>query len=169
MLNTLKNAFLAFLALIDFPMEFRCWQWGDFPDILTFDACMKVGTDFITSTHLEASRPERDIDTDLVSILLKLTLVSPIFFGGLRVAFVMVDGVNSGDSPTWIGPRSRVSEMFHKSARGKTAAEDVHKTGDGKALVKYLEDKGGIGAVDKMDRNNLQALHRKCFSTGVSK
>ena len=85
------------------------------------------------------------------------------------MAFVIVDGVNSVDSPTWIGPRSRISEVFHKSARGKTAAEDVHKTGNGQALVDYLKDKGGIGAVDNMDAKTLQALHKRCFSTGVSK
>eukprot|EP00752_Nemacystus_decipiens_P015187 g13523.t1 len=41
-LSTLSNVFLGFLAVIDFPFEFRCFQWGSHSEILTADACVKM-------------------------------------------------------------------------------------------------------------------------------
>lgn len=44
----LTNIFLSFLVLVDFTFEFRCWLWGKFPQIVTFDGCMKVACNFVS-------------------------------------------------------------------------------------------------------------------------
>lgn len=167
LMNSLKNAFLNFLAVTDFAFEYRCWIWGKFPEIVTFDGCMKVSTNFVTKRQLMASRPEQLIDVDLVVILLKLSLVSPIHFGQ-RVQFVVGAGETVGSSPAWMGPGNRLSERFLKTQRGSLQNEsDSFKDGNGAALSEWLGERG-IDYVDGMQMRELRDLHKLCYSGGGS-
>lgn len=165
-LKMLKNAFLSFLAVTDFFFEYRCWISGKFPEIVTFDACMKLGSNDDASTkQLMTSRAEQAIDNDLAMLLLKLSLVSPIFFGGKRVQFLVGAGETGGAAPTWMGPGNRLSERFHKSRRGASQGEcGSHEEGDGKALGDWLKARGkSIGDVNSVSVSELSDLHGLCF------
>lgn len=173
LLNTLKNIFLAFLALVDFTFEFRCWLWGKYPQIITFDGCMKVACNFVTKEQVAASRPAQTIDTDHLTILLKLSLLSPICFGGVRVQFVVGAGESVGSSPAWVSPELRVSERFHKSQRGvledddDDADLDFVKAGNGALLVEILEaKKSGIDNVSALKKAELKELVKACWPDG---
>lgn len=120
---------------------------------MNFDGCIKLATNFVTNKQLMASRPpEQTIDNYLFLVLLKLSLVSPIFFAGKRVQFVVGAGETVGSSPVWVGPGNQLSERFEKSQRGSLQNEsDSIKDGNVAALVEWLTDKTkGIGFVDEM-------------------
>lgn len=51
-----EKILLSFLALVDFTFEVRCWLWGKFPQIITFDGCMKVACNFVSKDQMAASR-----------------------------------------------------------------------------------------------------------------
>ena len=54
---TLTNVFLGFLAVIDFPFEFRCFQWGSYSEVLTADACVKMSVNTMNTALANKSRP----------------------------------------------------------------------------------------------------------------
>ncbi|CAM9811164.1 unnamed protein product [Ectocarpus sp. 6 AP-2014] len=172
LLNVLNNIFLAFLALIDHTFEFRCWMWGEFPPILTFDACMKIACNFVTLGQVIASRPEQDINTDLVMNLLQLSMVSPAWFGGTRVQFVVGAGETVGNAPAWVSPDIRLSEIFHKTQRGVLQGSNntaFIEQGNGALLVERLEGKA-IGDLSGMDVAILKGHMKACWPDGgVSK
>lgn len=172
LLNVLNNIFLAFLALIDHTFEFRCWMWGKFPPILTFDACMKIACNFVTLGQVIASRPEQDINTDLVMNLLQLSMVSPAWFGGTRVQFVVGAGETVGNAPAWVSPDIRLSEIFHKTQRGVLQGSNntaFVEQGNGALLIERLEGKA-IGDLSGMDVATLKGHMKACWPDGgVSK
>ena len=73
--NSLKDAYLAFEALTDHPFEYRCWLWGKYPQIVTYDGCMKLSTNYVTREQAEASRLQMSIDVDLITVLLELSIL----------------------------------------------------------------------------------------------
>lgn len=167
-MNLLKDAFLAFLAVTDFLFESRCWQWGNYPQIVLFDACMELPCDFVTEEQLTALRPELAVDSDFVMILLKLSLVSPIYFDGVRVQFMLGAGDTVGNSPAWMSPANRVSERFCKTPRGslQDAVRDIVKDGNGALLVERLAARGKeIGDVDSMGLMALQSVLVGCVAS----
>ena len=131
LLNSLKNVYLAFEALTDHQFDYQCWLWGRYPRIVIYDACMKLSSNFVTQTQLDASRAEQSIDVDLMTVLLQLSILSPIFFGGVRVQFVVGAGETVGSSPAWVGPRNRMSEKFRKSKKGSRPTSDEIPLEDG--------------------------------------
>ena len=173
MFNMLTNIFLPVLALVDFTFEFRCWLWGKFPQIVTFDGCMKVACNFVSKGQVAASRPDQTVDTDRLMLLLKLSLLSPIYFGGVRVQFVVGAGETVGNSPAWVSPELRVSERFHKSQRGALQGDDdgaddeFVKGGNGALLIELLhEKKMGIDNVSAMNSVELKQLVKACWPDG---
>ena len=107
-------------------------------------------------------------------VLMQLNILSPIFFGGVRLQFVVGAGETVGSSPAWISPGNRLSEVFHKSARGTrkdSSPNDIRlEDGNGAVLVEHLQDKAkGIGDLSGFTVENLKNLFRKCFEDGVSK
>ena len=175
LLNTLKNVYLAFEALTDHPFEYRCWFWGNHPEVVTYDAGMKLSTTFITQQQAEASRDDMDIDdVDPMMILLQPSILSPIFFEGVRVQFVVGAGETVGSSPAWTSPGHRLSEVFHESTRcagkGSSPNEIRLEDGNGAALVEHRQDKSrGIGDLGWYTLGDLKTLFRKCFDDGISK
>ena len=174
LLNLLKNIYLAFEALIDHQFAYPCWLWGKYPQIVTYDACMKLSSNFVTRSQLEASRPEQKIDVDLISVLLQLSILSPFFFVGARVQFVVGAGETAGSSPAWVGPGNRMSGIFNKSQRGSTLraiSKGVpEQEGNGDALLEELRLKEkGIGDIGGFKLNNLKELFKMCFTTSISK
>lgn len=166
----LKDAFLAFLAVTDFLFESQCWMWGKYPHIVLFDACMELPCNFVTEEQLTASRPELEVDSDLVMILLKLSLVSPIYFGGIRVQFMLGAGDTVGNSPAWMSPSNRISERFRKTPRGalQDAGRDIVKGGNGALLVERLAARGDeIGDVDSMGLVALKSLCTGCAASSL--
>lgn len=166
----LKNAFLGFLALVDFPLEFRCWMWGIFPQIVTCDAIMKLSTNYATKIQLVKSRPARTNDMDKGVILEKMTLLSPIAFG-ISVRFVVGAGEANGQSPMWLSPGNRRSELFHLSKRGKEEDEipvDFAVEQAGKFEEWLSVQQNGMDAVDGSTLLELKALYRNVFDTGIS-
>ncbi|CAN0443953.1 unnamed protein product [Pylaiella littoralis] len=166
-----KNAFLAFLAVVDFPLELRCWLWGIFPQIVSGDAIMKLSTNFATKIQIAKSRSSRTIDMDRGVILEKMTLLSPIAFG-YSVRFVIGAGEAGGHSPMWLSPGNRRSELFHLSKRGKEENETPDNFTDEQAekFEGWLNGKkSGMDAVDRLTYLQLQELYRLIFDTGVSK
>ena len=59
LLDSIKNIYLAFEALTDHQFEYQCWLWGRYPQIVTYDACMKLSSNFVTQTQLDASRASK--------------------------------------------------------------------------------------------------------------
>ena len=167
----LKNAFLSFLALIDFPFEFRCLMLGKYPQIVTADACVKLATNFVSKAQTVSSRPAKAIDTDSLMYSLKLSLVSPALFGGVNVLFVMGALEADGSSPVWTAPGNRLSETFLRSQRGSLQGESRRFTdGECAKLTEALAEKGGgIGAVDSMQMEELKELHKKVLASRISK
>ena len=174
LLNDLKNAYLAFEALTDHSFEYRCWLWGNDPQIVTYDACMKLSTNFVTRQQTDASRASMEIDVDLITLFIQLSILSHIVFKGVRMQFVVGAGETIGSSPAWIAPGNRLSEFFRKSARGlqqgSTPSEIRAQDGNGTALVEHLQDKSqGIGVLGRYSLCHLNGLFRKCFDEGISK
>lgn len=167
-----KNAFLAFLALVDFPLEFRCWMWGKFPQIVTCDAIMKLATNYATKTQIAKSRPAGTSDMDKGVILDKLCAVSPIHFKGVRVRFVVGTAEATGHCPMWVSPGNRRSELFHVSKRGKEENEtpvDFTSEQADKFEGWLKEQTNGMDAVDGLGYVQLQELYRVVFNAGISK
>ncbi|CAB1108758.1 unnamed protein product [Ectocarpus sp. CCAP 1310/34] len=167
LLNVL-NIFLAFLALIYHTFEFRCWMWGKFPPILTFDACMKIACNFVTLGQVIASRPEQDINTVLIMNLLQLSMVSPAWFGGTRVQFVVGAGETVGNAPAWVSPDILLSEIFHKTQRGVLQGSNntaFVEQGNGALLMERLEGKA-IGDLSGMDVGTLKGHMKACWPDG---
>lgn len=85
---------------------------------MTYDACIKLSTSFVTQNQLDALNSEHNIDVDFMIVLLQWNILSPILFEGVRVQFVVWAGESVGSSPAWAGPGNRMSETFHNSKRG---------------------------------------------------
>lgn len=161
----LTKAFLGFLALIDFAFEFRCFQWGSHPDVLTADACVKMSVNQMTTALATASRPETTLNYDMSMLCLKLSLVSAVFFGE-RVQFVLGDLEAVGRTPAWVSPRNRLFERGVKTSRALVQARNFKfEDGERTKLMNALNDRGGggIGQVDDMSMDDLKKLHTKVF------
>eukprot|EP00903_Cladosiphon_okamuranus_P021995 g20222.t1 len=167
----LTNAFMAVLALTDFAFEFRCFQWGSHPDILTADGCVKMQVNQMTPKLAAASRPETMVDFDKSMVLTKLSLVSPVFFGE-RVQFVLGDLEAKGRTPTWVSPANRFFERGIKTSRAVVETTFTFKDGERAKLVDALNAKGegGISLVDDMSMADLKQVHIQVFdgSSGSS-
>lgn len=166
----LTNAFLGFLALIDFALEFRCFQWGFHPDVLTADACVKMSVNQMTKALTDKSRGKLTQNFDMSTMLLKLSLVSTVFFGE-RVQFVKGDLQAVGRTPAWVSPCNRRSEQGIKTERAVAKkSEWQFKNEDHTKLVDELNKTGGgISQVDAMTLADFQRLHKAIFGTKGSR
>ena len=172
--NSLKDAYLAFEALTDHPFEYRCWLWGKYPQIVTYDACMKLSTNYVTREQAKASRPDLSIGVDLITVLLQLSILLPIFFGGVRVQFVVGAGETVGSSPAWVAPGNRLSKVFIKSprdpAKGSPEEEIALEDGNGAAFLEELGLKRvGIGDISSFTLTELKRVFKTCFAEGSSR
>lgn len=138
---------------------------------MTADACVKLATNFLTKKQANVSRPEKAIDNDGMMFSLKLSLVSPVFFGGVRVQFVTGAFEATGQSHFWTGPGNRLSETFLRSQRGSLqGVSREFKDGERAKLMDALAEKGGgIGAVDTMQNEELKEIFKKVLVSGISK
>lgn len=164
--SQLSNAFLAFLALVDFPFEFRCWMWGNCSAIVTYDACVKMANNFMTKRLAESSRKATAIDQDLMTCCLKLSLVSSVFFF-VRVQFVLGAMEAKGVSPCWSAPANRRSETVQKTARAVVERPSREfKDNERDNLVTALnqqQEGGGVSLVDGMSMNQLKEMYKTVF------
>lgn len=53
---------------------------------------MKLNTGFVTRQQADGPHSEINVDVDLITVLLKLSILSLIFFEGVRVQFVVGAG-----------------------------------------------------------------------------
>lgn len=166
MFSQLTNAFLAFLAVIDFGFEFVCWQWGALSPVMSGDACVKMCTNVLTPALADRSRPETTLDLDMSMLCLKLSLVSAVFFKE-RVQFVLGDLEAVGRTPVWVSPANRRAERGIKTSRAvATNKQYTFKDGTRAMLVEALKEKGGgIGSLEDMTKEDLKQLHKKVFGT----
>lgn len=160
----LTNAFLAFLALTDFAFEFRCFQWGSHPDIVTADGCVKMQVNQMTPRLAAASRPETTLNFDMSMVLVKLSLVSPVFFGE-RVQFVLGELEAVGRTPAWVSPANRFFERGVKTERAVVETTFTFKDGQRAKLMDALNaaGEGGISQVDAMTMEELKQVHIQVF------
>lgn len=137
------------------------------PDL---DTCMELPCNFITEEQLAALRSELAVNSDLVMILLKLSLVSPIYFDGVRVQFMLGAGDTAGNSPAWMSPENRISGSFCKTARSalQDSGRDIVKNGNGTLLVERLAARGKeIGDVDSVGLVALKSLCLGCVASSL--
>lgn len=160
----LTNVFLAFLALTDFHFEFRCFQWGSHPAIVTVDECIKLQVNQMTPRLAAASRPETTLDFDMSMVLNKLSLISPVFFGE-RVQFVMGELEAVGRTPAWVSPANRFYERGVKTSRAVVETTFTFKDGQRAKLMDALNaiGEGGISQVDAMSMGALKQMHIQVF------
>jgi len=164
--STLSNVFLGFLAVIDFPFEFRCFQWGSHSEILTADACVKMCVNQMTIALANKSRAETTLHPDMSMMLLKCSLVSAVFFPH-KVHFVLADLEAVGRTPAWVGPANRRADTMIKTERA-VAPKSVYKfvPGNRATLLEALKEKGGgISLIDNMQLEALKDLHKDVFGT----
>ena len=111
--------------------------------------------------------PERAIDSDSMTFSLKLSLVSPAFFGGTGVQFVVGALAAAGSSPVWMGPANRLSESFLKSRSGlvRSGSREFEEE-ERERLVEALGETG-IGALDDMAMEELKEVYGKVFEDGM--
>lgn len=77
---------------------------------------MKLLWGFVTQQQqLRTSPPQSEIDAHLMSALPDLVILSPIFFGGIRVASVAGIGETVGTSPAWVG-RETECRIFRRGS-----------------------------------------------------
>lgn len=168
----LSNAFLGFLALVDFPFEFRCWMWGNYPPIVTADACVKIANNFMTKNLADASRPATSIDCDMKTLCLKLSMVSGVFFVQ-RVQFILGALEATGSSPAWLSPANRRSERVPKTERSvaKKRSREFQPGERGKLVAALVANGagGGINQVEHMNMDALKSLHKGVFGSGTSR
>lgn len=117
------NPHLAFEALTEpLVQHHRCWLWGNHSSILT---------EFPTIQQLEASHLQQEISLDFMPVvLLELSFSLSIFFGGIRIQFVVAT------NPDQVGPMNRASEISQNPMRGPTSlapcnavmAEETNRT-----------------------------------------
>lgn len=127
---------------------------------------MKLVSNHVTKKQLVSSRPEQTIDNGLQMIVLKLSMLSYIFFGGARVQFVVWAGESVGSPPSWMTPRNRLSERFVKTQRGslENGNSKEFEHANGAALVQVLAAKiQDIICVSQMQMNELKELHIHFF------
>lgn len=162
----LTNAFLGFLGLVDFPFEFRCFQWSSHSPIVTVDACVKMCVNSMTKALAAASRPESTLNFDMSMVCLKLCLVSTVFFSE-RVQFVLGDLEGVGRTPAWVSPENRLFERGIKTERAVVKSlKWKFEDGERAKLMKALNDgAGGISQVDGMGAEELKDLHLNIFGT----
>ncbi|CAN0351833.1 unnamed protein product [Ectocarpus sp. 6 AP-2014] len=86
-IETLKECYYAFEALTQHPYEFKSYEWGRFPEIVTIDGCAKINTDNTDTSQFQIARTERHVDTDHQHQLLKISMISKMVFPK-RVRFV---------------------------------------------------------------------------------
>ena len=132
---------------------------------------MKLVTNYVTRKQLASSRTEQTVDNDLQMILLKLSLLSYVFFG-TRVQYVVGAGESIGSSPVWMAPGNRLSERFVRTVRGSSGKGGGNKFEDanGAALLDFLrEEGGGITRIESMQVKELKVLQAKIFASGNSK
>lgn len=102
----------------------------------------------ITKVLAATSRPETMLEFDMSMVYLKLSLVSPVFFGGERVQFVLGDLEAVGRTPAWVPPDNRLFERGVKTSRA-VVNQPNFKFDDGQRtkLMDALNDnsEGGIG------------------------
>ncbi|CAB1102259.1 unnamed protein product [Ectocarpus sp. CCAP 1310/34] len=128
----------------------------------------KIDPVFEVGLLVTASRPEHDVNTDLVMNLLQLSIVSPAWFGGRRVQLVVGAGETVGNAPAWVSPDIRLSEIFHKTQRGVMQGRNntaFVEQGNGSLLIGRLEGKA-IGDLSGMDVATLRGHMKACWPDG---
>ena len=161
---TLTNVFLGFLAIIDFPFEFRCFQWGSYSEVLTADACVKMSVNTMNTALANKSRPETTLDFDMSMLCLKLSILSPVFFTN-RVQFVLGELEAVGRTPAWVSPENRRAERGKKTDRALAprSAYTFEPPQRSNLLGALKEKGGGITLVNEMQVEDLKKLHKVVF------
>lgn len=161
-ISVIREAYFAFEALTEHLHDFTSYLHGHNPEVICMDGCAKICTDDVSLRVFEIAREERDVDTDLQQELLKLSMISKMVFK-LRLCWV------TEAAPT-VGPHNRISNVMHRTARGKLAPAGSPERGDAAALLVALGDTAITDLNDKVV-GDLQNIYRLCYpgGKGISK
>lgn len=104
-----------------------------------------------------------------MTLSLKLSLVSPVFFGGAGVQFVVGSLAAAGASPAWMGPANRLSESFLKSRAGRGLVRGGSREFEGWDRERLVDTLGedGVDALDVMELEELKEAYEKVFEDEV--
>lgn len=155
--TVVQEAYFAFEALTEHVHDFVSYLHEPFPEILCIDGCAKICTDDVSTEHFEVARVERDVDTDLQHELLKLSMISKIVFD-VRLRWVV-------EAPPTVSPHNRISNVMHRTARGKLAPEGAPERGDAGELLRALGD-GAITDLSNKTVDDLKNIYRLCYPPG---
>lgn len=155
--KVIMEAYFAFEALTEHVHDFVSYLHGRYPEILCIDGCAKICTDDVSTEHFEVARVERDVDTDLQQYLLKLSMISKMVFDG-RLRWVV-------EAAPTVSPHNRISNVMHRTARGKLAPEGDPERGDAGELLRALGD-GAISDLSLKTVDDLKNIYRLCYPPG---
>lgn len=155
-----KDAYYAFEALVEHPLDFTSFEHGYNPEIMAIDACNKICTDDVSTAQFEVARVDRVVDGDLQLQLAKLSMISKMVFKR-RLRFV------TEALPTF-SPHNRVSNLMHRGERGKMPPKGSPEDGDVDKLNLAL-DGDSIDALSGKTMSDLKTIYRSCFSSGISR
>ena len=136
------------------------------PGRVAADACVKMSANQMTTVLADAPRPKVTPNLDMSTLLLKLSLLSAVFFSE-RVQFVLGHLEAVGRTPAWVSPSNRRAERGVKTERAVAKKSNWNfKDDDHAKLVDALREKGGgISQVETMTMDALQHLHKAVFGT----
>eukprot|EP00903_Cladosiphon_okamuranus_P012692 g11868.t2 len=155
--TVILEAYFAFEALTEHVHDFTSYQHGRFPEVLCIDGCAKICSDDVSTEHFEVARVERDVDTDLQHQLLKLSMISKMVFER-RLRWVV-------EAAPTVSPHNRISNVMHRTARGKLAPEGAPERGDAGELYRALGD-GAITDLNNKTVDDLKNIYRLCYPPG---
>lgn len=151
------EAYFAFEALTEHVHDFVSYLHGRFPEILCIDGCAKICSDDVSTEQFEVARVERDVDTDLQHELLKLSMISNMVFAR-RLRWVV-------EAAPTVSPHNRISNVMHRTARGKLAPEGAPERGDPGELLRALGN-GAITDLHNKTVDDLKNIYRLCYPNG---
>lgn len=153
----IKEAYFAFEALVQHPFGFVSFMHGRWPEIFCIDGCAKICTDDVSREQFDIARAERDVDADLHNEMLKMSMISKMVFNA-RLRWVL-------EAAPIFGPHNRVSNVMHRTARGRMAPVGSPENGDAGELMRALGD-GAITDLSDKSVSDLKNIYRLCFPDG---
>ncbi|CAB1114020.1 unnamed protein product [Ectocarpus sp. CCAP 1310/34] len=142
----IKQAYFAFEALVQHPFGFVSFMHGRWPEIFCIDGCAKICTDDVSREQFDFARAERDVDADLHNEMLKMSMISKMVFNA-RLRWVL-------EAAPILGPHNRVSNVMHRTARGRMAPVGSPENGDAGELMRALGD----GAITDLSDKSVSDL-----------